>query len=42
MKAWNRHMGTEGVTRIELFVAITIAAILIAFGLPSFLGLIQR
>jgi len=42
MKAWNRHMGTEGVTLIELFVAITIAGILIGVGLPSFLGLIQR
>ena len=42
MKAWNRHMGTEGVTLIELFVAMIIAGILIAMGLPSFLGLIQR
>ena len=42
MKAWNRHMGTEGVTLVELFVAMTIAGILIAMGLPSFLGLIQR
>jgi len=42
MKAWNRHMGTEGVTLVELFVAMTIAGILIGMGLPSFLGLIQR
>ncbi|HZY31789.1 MAG TPA: hypothetical protein VFF86_09135, partial [Candidatus Methylomirabilis sp.] len=42
MKAWNRHMGTEGVTLVELFVAMIIAGILIAMGLPSFLGLIQR
>lgn len=42
MKTWNRHIGTKGVTLIELFVALTIAGILIAIGLPSFLGLIQR
>ncbi|MGH7252178.1 MAG: pilus assembly FimT family protein [Candidatus Methylomirabilales bacterium] len=42
MKAWNRHIGAKGFSLVELFVAITIAAILIGFGLPSFLGLIQR
>ena len=42
MKAWNRQIGTKGFSLIELFVAITIAGILIGVGLPSFLGLIQR
>jgi len=42
MRAWNRHIGTKGLSLVELFVAITIAGILIALGLPSFLGLIQR
>jgi len=42
MRAWNRQIGTEGLSLIELFVAITVASILIALGLPSFLGLIQR
>jgi type II secretory pathway pseudopilin PulG len=42
MRAWNRHIGTKGFSVVELFVAITIAGILIALGLPSFLGLIQR
>ena len=42
MKAWNRHIGAKGFSLVELFVAIIIAGILIAMGLPSFLGLIQR
>ena len=42
MRAWNRHIGIKGLSLIELFVAITIASILIGLGLPSFLGLIQR
>jgi len=42
MKAWNRHIGGKGFSLMELFVAITIAGILIGVGLPSFLGLIQR
>ncbi|MGH7381488.1 MAG: pilus assembly FimT family protein [Candidatus Methylomirabilales bacterium] len=42
MRAWNRHIGTKGFSLVELFVAITIAGILIGLGLPSFLGLIQR
>jgi len=42
MNAWNRHIGSKGFSLVELFVAITIAGILIGVGLPSFLGLIQR
>ena len=42
MSAWNRQIGTKGFSLVELFVAITIAGILIGVGLPSFLGLIQR
>jgi len=42
MRAWNRQIGTKGFSLVELFVAIIIAGILIALGLPSFLGLLQR
>jgi prepilin-type N-terminal cleavage/methylation domain-containing protein len=42
MRAWNRQLGTKGFSLVELFVAVVIAGILIAMGLPSFLGLIQR
>lgn len=42
MKAWNRHIGAKGFSLVELFVALLIVGILIAAGLPSFLGAIQR
>jgi prepilin-type N-terminal cleavage/methylation domain-containing protein len=41
MRAWNRQLGSKGFSLVELFVAIIIAGILLAFSLPSFLGLIQ-
>lgn len=41
MTKWIRHIGNRGVTLIELFVAIAIAAILVGAGLPAFLTLIQ-
>lgn len=40
-KKWIRRIGNRGVTLIELFVAIVIAAILIGAGFPAFLTLIQ-
>jgi prepilin-type N-terminal cleavage/methylation domain-containing protein len=42
IRAWNRQIGSKGFSLVELFVAIIIAGILIALGLPSFLGLLQR
>jgi type IV fimbrial biogenesis protein FimT len=37
-----RHSGSGGFTLIELLVTLSIAAILAAFALPSFMGTIQR